>query len=185
MPETQERGLSETSLTRAEVEAHLNGKSEEISRRITAIQKELATAGSAMKERVLRDPLVFLGGSLAVGLVVGALLKGRGRRRDPYRTGNAAQALVEEYIDSVVADMRHQVADGREPGMAVREALHGRVPLIFYAPEAAGGGGGKLRALVGFIANTAIGIGLNLATDYLQARLEAEVAPEPSEEGHE
>jgi hypothetical protein len=170
-----------TPLTKAEVEAHLKGKSEEINLRIAAIQGEVANVGTSIRQQIFSSPAFYLGGSLAAGLLFGLLIGGRRKRKDRFRKGNVAQALVEEYIDVIVSEARHLVADGKEPGRAVREALEGRVPVILYAPDGSRESSSKIGRILTFLVQTALGMGVNLAQDYVASRLDPAARPHTEE----
>jgi hypothetical protein len=125
----------ERKLTKQEVEAQLQAKTDTIHRRIDALEHEVATTGDDLRAAVLTNPWVILGGALAAGLFVGYWLIGRKQRKLSLKSGRAQKALVDTYIDTVAAHARHAVHAGKEAGAAVREALRDRVPLIVYAPE--------------------------------------------------
>ena len=123
------------SSTKAEVEARLRGATAAIRDHIDAIEEEVATTGTALRQYLRKNPLVSVGGALAAGLLVGWLLGGRGRR-----LSRAHRRLVEHYVDAMRDEVRAAVADGAEVGEAVQEAFRNRTPLIVYGEADDGGG---------------------------------------------
>ena len=141
--------------TRADVEARLRETAEAMSDRFESLQDEVATTGTSVQDWVARNPLKSVGGMLAAGVVVGALLGGRGARRP--RHG----ALLDQYVQALRAEVDEAVAAGDTPGEALEEALRGRAPLVVYR-EGTGGrqdteaGGGVLGQSLGFVARLAV-----------------------------
>ncbi len=117
-------------LSRAEVEAELHDRSDDINRRIDALEAEVSTAGTSIKEDLLGHPLVSLGGAALAGLAVGLLLGGWRRRRRKRRYARSHRALIDTYLDAVSREVRRAIGRGRTPEQAVREALRDRTPLI-------------------------------------------------------
>jgi len=71
-----------TKQTRDSIEAQLQEKSREISRRLGELGGEVTSAGSSLK-KFAEPPLVCVGGSILAGLVVGLLFGGRKKERGP------------------------------------------------------------------------------------------------------
>lgn len=169
------------ALSKQEVETELEGKSEEIARRLDQIQRELNASGKEVKEQILANPLVSAGGALAVGALVGLIIK---RRRRPSETDRIHQRLVDQYMDAVADDVRYEVERGKETGEAVHEALRDRVPLIFYAEEPASESAGFFRQTFDFMLKTTLGFAVKSGLDYMtdQVGLE-EYMTSPEQEG--
>jgi len=72
----------ETKLTRESIEAQLQDKSRQISRRLNELGGEVTSAGSSLG-KLAEPPLVCVGGSILAGLVVGLLFGGRRRNHGP------------------------------------------------------------------------------------------------------
>lgn len=68
-------------LTSREAKARLDAQSALIQVRAEALQREVMTAGDAVKDAVAKDPWVSVGGGLASGAVVGLVLGGIGKSR--------------------------------------------------------------------------------------------------------
>ena len=126
------------SSTKSEVEAKLHGTSEAIESRLAAIQEEVSTTGTALRNYLRQHPLASVGGSLLVGLLIGWWLMGRGRRR----LSRSHRRLLENYIDALREEVRDTVADGAEVGEAVQAALRNRAPLIVYSENDGSSSGG-------------------------------------------
>ncbi|CAM3266091.1 hypothetical protein [Rhodothermus bifroesti] len=115
---------------RAAVEAALETKKQEMAAHLQALQEEVRQLGYTVREALLAHPLLGLGAGLAAGLVVGWLLGGVGQgRRNTLR--RAHRALVEGYIEALLAEGRKAARQGRNPEAAIRQALRERVPVIF------------------------------------------------------
>ncbi|RMH60171.1 MAG: hypothetical protein D6685_10515, partial [Bacteroidetes bacterium] len=118
-------------LTRAEVEAQLKGTEASIDRHVEVLEQEFKTLGDYVRERLLRHPLLGLGGALLGGLVVGWIFGGRGRGPSKRRAAEAAlQVLVDRYLRAVVDDAAAAIRDGAPPEAAVRAALLERMPVV-------------------------------------------------------
>ncbi len=136
------------TLTKEEVAARLQGKSDAISRRIDVLEGEVASTGEDVK-RFLASPLVRVGATLALGLAVG-LLAGR-HRRSP-----GSGALKEAYLDLLAGEAAQAVRKGIEPEEAVRETLRRRAPIIADCPAAPEKG--FFRQTAGFAMRLLLGI---------------------------
>ena len=140
--------------TRADVEARLRETAEAMSDRFESLQDEVATTGTSVQDWVVQNPLKSVGGMLAAGVAVGALLGGRGSRRP--RHGE----LLDQYVQALRADVAEAVASGATPGDAVAEAVRGGAPLVVYRGgaarrEDAEAGGGVLGQSLGFVVRLA------------------------------
>ncbi len=159
----------QTSITKKEdVERQLREAAGQVEARVAALQEEVATIGPALRKALFEHPLFSVGGALLAGLAVGLLFGGRKRPADPFGGQASHRALVEGYLDAVMAEARHRLAQGAEAGEAVREALADRVPLIVYEPgEAAGRSGSLLRQVLDVTLKTALGFGIKVGFDFL------------------
>lgn len=171
------------ALSREEVESELEGKSEEIERHLDQIQRELSAEGKEVKEKVLANPLASAAGALAVGALIGLVVR---RRRRPSETDQIHQRLVDQYMDAVADDVRYEVERGKETSEAVHEALRDRVPLIFYMEEPPSESAGFFRQTFDFMLKTTLGFAVKSGLDYItgQVGLE-EYMTSPEQEGED
>jgi hypothetical protein len=141
---------------REDVEARLHETAEAMSDRFESLQEEVSSTGTSLQEWVVQNPLKSVGGMLAAGVAVGALLGGRGARRGPQHG-----ALLDQYVQALRAEVDEAVAAGQTPGEALEEALRGRAPLVVYREGEAQGGraddrGSVLGQSLGFVARLAV-----------------------------
>ena len=68
--------------TRADVEERLRETADAMADRFDSLQDEVSTTGSSLRDWVVQNPLKSVGGMLAAGVAVGALVGG-GRSRRP------------------------------------------------------------------------------------------------------
>lgn len=113
--------------TRADVEARLQETAAAMSDRFESLQDEVSTTGSSVRDWVVQNPLKSVGGMLAAGVAVGALLGGRWSRRRPEHG-----ELLDQYVQALRAEVDEAVAAGDTPGEALENALRGRAPLVVY-----------------------------------------------------
>jgi hypothetical protein len=158
-------------LTRDQIEAQLRGKTDQIGRRVDALQSEVSTVGQALREGLLKNPLIALGGVVLAGLLVGLLVGGRRKAPRAPKSRDPHRRLVDEYIESISEDATRRMEKGKASGEAVRAALRDRVPLIVYAPGGREEESGLVRKAVGMAASTAAGLALKVASDFLTQRL--------------
>jgi ElaB/YqjD/DUF883 family membrane-anchored ribosome-binding protein len=155
------------ALTRDQLEAQLLERRASMQARIDALQDEVESTGLALHDAVERRPFAAVGASVAAGLVVGLLFGGRRHRR---KGAASHRALIEQYIDTLVAEVRHAVARGKDADKAVAAALKNRVPLIVFSPRD-GARPGLLRDVYAMMLQTALGFGLKAAADFITHRL--------------
>ncbi len=126
-----------TKRSKAEIKADMRRRSESMSRRVDTLESEISTTGSSLKAWLAERPLAGVGGAVVAGLVAGWLVSGVGRRRRRNGRRSAHAALVDAYIDALGEDVRYATRRGKQPDVAVREALRDRVPLVVQqaAPE--------------------------------------------------
>jgi hypothetical protein len=123
-----------TSSRRAAVEAALATKTQEMAAHLQGLQEEVRQLGHAVREALLRHPLLGLGAGLAAGLLVGWVLGGIGRSsRNVLRRSH--RALIEGYVEALLAEGREAARRGRDPEAAIRQALRERVPVIILQDE--------------------------------------------------
>lgn len=171
------------ALSKQEVEAEIEGKSEEVKRHLDQIQRELSASGKEVKEKVLANPLASAGGALALGALVGLVIK---RRKKPSEADRIHQRLVEQYMDAMADEIRYKVERGKETDEAVREALRDRVPLIFYAEEPASEPVGFFRETFDFLLKTTLGFAVKFGLDHMAGQMDFEeymASPEREEGG--
>lgn len=120
--------------SRAEVAAALQASAQKIETDLASIQETVRQIGQSLREALWNHPLISMGGSLAAGLLVGWLLGGLGRRRQP-RLSKAHQALVSAYLEALIAEARQALRRGRDPEQAIRKALQARVPVIIVQDQ--------------------------------------------------
>lgn len=119
-----------TKRSKAEIQAEMRRRSESMSRRVDALESEVSTMGPSLRTWLAERPLAGVGGAVVAGLVAGWLVSGIGRRRRRDGRRSAHTALVDAYIDALGEDVRYATRRGKPPDVAVREALHDRVPLV-------------------------------------------------------
>lgn len=138
--------------TREDVEERLRDTAEAMSDRLSALEEEVSSTGTSLREWVVQNPWKSVGGMLVAGLAVGALFGGRGSQRRPEHA-----ELLDRYVDALRAEVEEAVAAGEAPGEALERALRGRAPLVVYTGENGGNGdsrGGFLGQSVGFLFRT-------------------------------
>ncbi len=144
-PEAEPRPQS-----RADVEAALQAKAQEIEADLEALQEELRQLGRSFQEALWNHPLVSVGGSLLAGLLVGWGLGGLGRRRRT-RLSKTHRALVSAYVEALVAEARRAARRGHDLEQAIRKALQERVPLIVLQDDHSAPDKGGLRSIGGAV----------------------------------
>lgn len=163
-------------MTREEVAAQLQARTEAIQQRLQALQQEMTGTGKAVRKAVLQRPLVTVGLTVLAGFVVGRLLGG-GRRT---RTGGGVILGAALNADHVAAAVRCALEAGHDPAEAARTAAQ-PPPAAFLLPAAPG----RRRGLFGWVLDSAlqglIGLGLGAALRYLEARFLREPGPPPSQ----
>lgn len=155
--------------SRSDLERQLEATTDHIKRRLDALGGEVGSLRYTVRDALRDNPLVAVGGAVAAGLVVGLILGGRGK--DPFRADNYRRALVEEYVDAVAREARQAVAGGKEPGVAVREALRDRVPLVVLE-DTGGGTVGALRQIFDLLLKTSVGFLMSTVLDRVNETLE-------------
>jgi hypothetical protein len=139
---------------REDVEARLHETAEAMSDRFESLQEEVSSTGTSVQAWVAQNPLKSVGGMLAAGVAVGALLGRRGTRRGPEHG-----ALLDQYVQALRAEVDEAVAAGQTPGEALEAVLRGRAPLVVYREaqgERADDRGTFLGQSLGFVARLAV-----------------------------
>jgi len=137
--------------TRADVEARLRETADAMADRFDSLQEEVSTTSSSLRDWVVQNPLKSVGGMLAAGVAVGALVGGSRSRRPEHAE------LLDQYIDALRTEVEEAMATGDTPGEAVEKALRGRAPLVVYrgdgadSSEASRSGGSVLGNSLGFV----------------------------------
>ncbi|MEM1126594.1 MAG: hypothetical protein AAGI71_08085 [Bacteroidota bacterium] len=143
----------------AAVEAQLKAREAAITHRLEAISGELNTAGESVKEALQSHPLVRAGGAVALGLLVGLLVGGIGRRRP-------GPTLSLDGLDAPVqAALQRLVKKDPKTAQAVEHALQARAGSVVVAPESSSSG------VLGGVVSTAFRIGLGLVLREGMSRL--------------
>jgi hypothetical protein len=163
----------ERMLTRAEIEAQLKGKEEDIQARLDAVKGEIEGAGDDARRFVVTRPQMIAGGALVGGLLVGWYLTGRSRRKREQRMARSHNALVERYMAALSGVVRMEIGNGKNLDDAIRDAMRNHLPLIVVEPGAGESRdeGGVIRSIFAFLFNTALGFASKVLMDELQSRL--------------
>ncbi len=164
--ERQQEARDKAKPTANELRAALDARTEQIGRRVEAIQDEVARVPGEVRDAIKQNPLVSLGGSLAGGLLVGLLIGGIGKRKS--RIPAAHQSLVAEYLDALGDDVKHAIKKGEDVGKAIKRTVGKHTPLVIVA----GGDDGivksknhYLRAGLDMAFKTMLGFGVKMALD--------------------
>lgn len=153
------------------VEQELAEKSEQIERRLTALQDEVLDIGPSIGRAIFDHPLVSVGGMLLAGVVVGLIFGGR--RKPSGGVEARRRELVERYIEALARETRARVARGDDAGQAVRKALKDRAPLIVYEtpPEDLPRARRSVpRQAADILLKTMLGMGVKMGVDVIAAR---------------
>jgi hypothetical protein len=164
----------ERMLTKAELEAQLKAKEEDIQARVDALKGEVEGAGEDARRFVVTRPQMIAGGALVAGLLVGWYLTGRSRRRRERRMARSHNALVERYMHALSGVVHMELANGKDLDTAIHDAMRNHLPLIVVEPGAGedrGSGGGIVREIFGFLLQTGLGFASRTLMDQIQARL--------------
>ncbi len=159
----------EKLLSKEEVELQLRAKSDEISRRIDAIQDEITNTGEQVRQAIFENPLVTVGASVGAGLLVGLIFGGSGSKNKP-DTAKRYRSLIDEYIEAIADETKKGAKKGKDAGEAVKGALKDRVPLIVYQGASPKEERGFFADALDLVFKTALGFGVKMAIDYGVAR---------------
>ncbi|MFK7846462.1 MAG: hypothetical protein AB8G77_14280 [Rhodothermales bacterium] len=136
--------------SRDAVASRLKQKEEEISKRIEALQGEMTSTGSDVKNYLKKNPWVGLAGSIVAGIAVGLIA---GKKSAKTRQ----KELVDTYIERLTEVARETGASEREVGALLREALRESAPPAAFAEQKS-----KSSGLTGKL----FGIGLEMAMGF-------------------
>jgi hypothetical protein len=166
----------ERLLTKAEIEAQLKAKEEDIQARLEALKNEVEHAGDDARQFAVSRPQLLAGGAIVAGILIGWYLTGRSRRKRERRMARSHNALVEQYMHALSGVVRMELADGKDIDTAVRDAMRNHLPLIVVEPGAGEerSNGGFIREAMSFFLQTALGFASKALMDQLQSRLNLE-----------
>lgn len=171
--EQKQETAKKKKLTPDELREELDAKTAMIHLRVAAIKQEIAhvpdDAKKAVQKAVFQNPWVAVGGSLALGLLVG-LIAGK-RRVKPTALSKALayvpssqRHLAERYVDDLQRATRRAVRRGEDAAHAVASFVAAHAPPVIVVEEAApakksglgGAIGGILVTLLSTVGKTAI-----------------------------
>ncbi len=135
--------------SKEEVESMLRSRTDSISSRLTAIQREVTDTGDAIKSAITDNVWLGVGAALVGGVLVGLLLtrrRGDGQGGDP--SADTPNGLAELVTRSVKASLE-EGADPTEQVAALLERVQGSTVVERPAQRKAGATSGLLRT-VGF-----------------------------------
>lgn len=163
-------------LTKAELEAQLKAKEEDIQARVDALRNEVESAGDDARQFVITKPQLIAGGALVGGLLIGWYLTGRSRRKRERRMARSHNALVERYMHALSGVVRLELANGKNLDDAIHGAMRNHLPLIVVEPGAGEdpANGGIIRDTFSFFLKTALGFASKVLMDEIQSRLHLE-----------
>lgn len=184
----QEKTTDHKARQRA-LRAELDATAERIDRRLAAMQSNAGEAVERVTSVARSKPLAIAGGAAVGGLLLAMLWRRRRRRRALRRSDAAHRRLVEQYVGTLVDQVRYSVAGGKNVDTAVREALEDRVPLIVYGEKVEDGSRGAIREFLDLALKTALGFAIRNALDVasdrvdLEGRVEALLVPQEGTSG--
>ena len=143
----------EKTLTKEEVQAQLEARSEAITRRFDAIEEEVTSTGENVKQ-ALRHPLVMTGATVVLGVAVG-LLFGGSRKNGRARKSDSPLDVLS---DVVAEEAERAMQAGYEPQEALRHAIRNRGPFVINPAPEKKARGGFLMSTLSLIVRTVMGI---------------------------
>lgn len=156
------------------IRRELDAKEDQIKRRLDALEGEIVSTPAAIKSAIMKNPLLGIGGAVAVGAVIGLIYGVRKKGRSPLAPDH--EALIDRYISAVADEVSRGVRRGRDPEDVVRKSLKGRAPVIVYTPGPVESGHpdskGMLRQLGDLTLKTALGFAVKAAVDLLTASID-------------
>lgn len=156
----------EKTLNRSQLEAQLNGKTESITRRLDALQKEVG--GISVRRMLEERPWIGVGAAVVGGLLAGLLIGGRkssGNDRSAFR-----DSLLQGYVDAIGDDVRKLTGKGVEMNEAVARVLRERIPVLVYAPESSGKTQGLMGLVTGLVFKQLLNVAANAAIGLATAK---------------
>lgn len=130
--------------TKAEVESLLESRSESISARLAALQKEVTDSRDSVRRAFSENLWIGAGVALVGGLVVGAVLTRRRRLEAPEEKG------PDELASLVTRSVRSALEQGVDPTPEVAGLLDAMRAARPTAPDSGGGSRHSLLRSVGF-----------------------------------
>ena len=115
----------ESRLTKEQVEARLDERTASIAGRIDALEKELPVSTKRIGQLTRKKTWIKIGGFVAAGLFVGAIIASR--RRDPM---NRFQDGVDQLASDVSREIRKNMKRGMDEEEAVSAAVRKRPPVL-------------------------------------------------------
>ncbi len=147
-----------------ELRAALDARTEQINRRVEAIQTEVQRVPEEVRHALVRNPVVSLGGSLVAGLAVGLLIGGIGKKKRAIPAAHAT--LVAEYLDALADDARQAIKKGEDVGRAIRRTIGKYTPLVVVTePDSHHGAEGVFKTALDMAFKTALGFGVKILID--------------------
>lgn len=193
--ERQRQSAQTKKLTPDELRHELDAKTALIQLRVEAIKGEIAQipddAKKAVQKAVFQNPWVAVGGSLALGLIVGLLV---GKRRVKPTALSKALAyvpssqrhLAERYVDELQRAVRRATRRGENAADAVSAFVARHAPPVIVveeqAPTNASGIGGAIGGILVTLLSTAGKTAIQTAITAIAAK---KAAAEGSKEGVE
>ena len=153
-----------TSERKQQVAAELQAREVSLSRRLDALQSEVATTGADLKKAVVASPLVAAGGAVLAGLVLGALF-GKPRR---------AKTRLSRSADEIAHQIRRMIGDGTSPEEAVRTAMAGHAPILIHTAAPASKKAGIFAQVLDLAFKTLVAFAVKQVVDVLLERFQLE-----------
>lgn len=196
----QQSGEKKKKLSPEDLRKELDAKSALMQMRVEAIKGELARvpddAKKAVQKAVFTNPWVALGGSLALGLVVGLLV---GKKRVPQTALSKAleyvpasqRHLAERYVHELQQHLRRAARKGEDAADAARDFVSRHAPPVIVSveePKASGGGlggalGGILVTLLTTFGKTAVTAAITAVTAKVSAEEGSRQGTKAAQEG--
>lgn len=154
------------TLNRSQLEAQLSGKSESISRRLTALQQEVD--GLSVRRMIDEKPWIGVAAAILGGLLIGLVFGGK-KHASGRSAARGTSSLVQGYVDAIEEDVRRLTDSGEEVSEAVARVLRERTPLVVYAQDESGKTKGVIGLATGLIFKQAFGAAVKAALAYAGA----------------
>lgn len=150
---------------KAQVQAKLAEREASMSRRYDGLHGGVENIGETVKQDLLANPLVKIGGVVLAGLVVGLIL---GKRKDKslYKElSHTNRAVVDQYIHALRDTVLESGMDENEIREIVLDALKNRVPiLVEHTPRAKSPG--LFRSILRVAISSAMPLVVRTSLDY-------------------
>lgn len=119
----------------ATLEARLKMKQASIHEGLDRLGVSVADEKAALKDRILKNPAVGLGGALVGGVLVGLIFGGSKKDRPHGPRRKNFQAAQAAWTDSASAEIQKRLDRGDAPVEAVKDALR-HVPMVVQVDAA-------------------------------------------------